>query len=73
MMRIRDIVRQALVYRRLDPGAEAQLKQLLQQPYDSIDLKAYLLLRRAILAGYVSQTSRELRDRRFEPTKTIPC
>ena len=73
MIKIRDIVRHALVHRCLDEIAEARLKQLLQTPYDSIDLKAYLLLRRAILAGYVKQASREWRDRRFEPAKTIHC
>jgi hypothetical protein len=73
MVRIRDIVHQVLVDRYLDFAAEAQLKQLLQTPYDSIDLQAYLHLRQAILIGQVRQASRELRDRRFEPTKTIHC
>ncbi len=73
MVRIRDIVQQALVDHYLDLNTEAQLKQLLQTQYDSIDLQAYVLLRRAILAGHVKQASRELRDRRFEPTKAIQC
>jgi hypothetical protein len=71
MVKIRDIVQQALINRCLDLTAEAQLKQLLHCPYDSIDLKAYLALRQAILVGQVKQASREFRDRRFEPTKGI--
>ena len=71
MVRICDIVQQAIVQHCLDLTAEAQLKQLLQMPYDSIDLQAYLRLRQAILLGQVKQASREWRDRQFEPTKAF--
>jgi hypothetical protein len=71
MMTIRDIIRYAFATRILSIAAEARLKQLLKTHYETADLRAYCLLRQAMLKGIVRQESRELRDRRFEPTRMV--
>ena len=58
MVRIRDIVRQALATGRLTIEAEDRLRQLLRQKNSVEDLKAFMHLQRAARAGLVEQESR---------------
>lgn len=60
MVRIREVVQQALKTGYLSLEAEAQLKQLLASKYDSEDLNAFMKLQQAAMGGYVRQASREL-------------
>jgi len=56
---IRDIVQQALDAEYLTLEAEARLRQMLRGKYESADLKAFMLLQRAIMTGQVRQEARE--------------
>jgi phage I-like protein len=58
VVRIRDIVRQALATGRLTIEAEDRLRQLLRQKNSVEDLKAFMHLQRAARAGLVEQESR---------------
>jgi DNA repair photolyase len=60
MLRIRDIVRQALMNGYLTIEAENQLRLLLKTKYDWEDLNAFRRLQEAAMSGFVSQESREL-------------
>lgn len=60
MVRIREIVQQALSLGYLTVEAEEQLRQLLTKKYDSDDLKAFMKLQQAAMSGIVKQESREL-------------
>lgn len=60
MLRICNVVQQALTTGYLSVGAEEQLRQLLRVKYDSEDLKAFLILQQAVMEGHVRQESREL-------------
>ncbi|MBD2186097.1 hypothetical protein H6S82_20090 [Planktothrix sp. FACHB-1355] len=60
MVRIREVVQQALKTGYLTVEAEAQLRQLLASKYDSEDLNAFMKLQQAAMRGYVRQASREL-------------
>ncbi len=60
MARIREVVQQALTTGFLSIEAENQLRQLLSMKYDQEDLKAFMLLQEAAMAGQVKQQSREL-------------
>lgn len=60
MVRIREIVQQALALGYLTIEAENQLRQLLSNKYDSEDMKAFMKLQQAAMAGHVKQQSREL-------------
>ncbi len=59
MILIREIVHQALTTGYLTLEAEEQLRQLLQTKYGSEDLKAFMKLQLAAMAGLVRQESRE--------------
>ena len=59
MILIREIVHQALTTGYLTLEAEEQLRQLLQTKYSSEDLKAFMKLQLAAMAGLVKQESRE--------------
>lgn len=61
MILIREIVHQALSTGYLTVEAEEQLRQLLQTKYSSEDLKAFMKLQLAAMAGLVKQESRESR------------
>jgi phage I-like protein len=60
MLLIRNVVQQALSTGYLTIEAEEQLRQLLTQKYDLEDLKAFMSLQEAAMAGLVKQQSREL-------------
>jgi hypothetical protein len=60
MLLIRNVVQQTLATGYLTVEAEEQLRQLLQTKYDLEDLKAFMTLQQAAMAGYVKQQSREL-------------
>ena len=62
MILIREIVHQALSTGYLTIEAEEQLRQLLQTKYSSEDLKAFMKLQLAAMAGLVKQESRESRS-----------
>ncbi len=62
MVLIRDVVQQALATGYLTVAAENQLRQLLKTKYDWEDLKAFMVLQKAAMAGFVRQESRELRE-----------
>ncbi len=63
---IRNVVQQALSSGYLTIEAEEQLRQMLAKKYDREDLKAFMTLQRAAMAGHVKQQSRELlRSQRF--------
>lgn len=61
MVRIREVVQQALNSGYLTVAAENQLRQLLQTKYDREDFNAFMKLQKATMAGLVRQESRELR------------
>ncbi|NET56141.1 MAG: hypothetical protein F6K47_08185 [Symploca sp. SIO2E6] len=62
MILIREIVHQALTTGYLSLEAEDQLRQLLQTKYASEDLRAFMELQLAAMAGLVKQESRESRN-----------
>lgn len=59
MIRIRDVVQQALATGYLSVEAENQLRQLLTTEYDWEDFKAFVVLQEAAMSGRVKQESRE--------------
>ena len=61
MSLIRHVVQQALATGYLSVEAEEQLIQLLRAKYDLEDLKAFMKLQKAAMAGFVRQESRELK------------
>ena len=61
MVLIRDVVQQAIATGYLTVSAEDRLRQLLRTKYDSEDLKAFMTLQLAAIAGLVRQESRETR------------
>lgn len=60
MIRIRNLVQQALLTGYLTIEAEEQLRQMLAKKYDLEDLEAFMNLQQAAMAGTVKQESREL-------------
>jgi hypothetical protein len=60
MLLIRNVVQEALSTGYLTIEAEEQLRQMLSQKYDFEDLKAFMSLQKAAMAGQVKQQSREL-------------
>jgi hypothetical protein len=60
MILIRNVVQQALSTGYLTLEAEEQLRQMLAKKYDREDLKAFMSLQKAAMAGLVKQQSREL-------------
>ncbi|MBD1835119.1 hypothetical protein H6F61_21095 [Cyanobacteria bacterium FACHB-472] len=61
MMRISDVVQQAMASGYLSVRAENQLRRLLKSKYDLEDLKAFFKLQRATMEGLVKQESREFK------------
>lgn len=59
MVRIREVVQQALTTGYLTVKAEEKLRLLLQIQYDSEDLDAFMTLQQAASSGCVMQESRE--------------
>jgi len=57
---IRNVVQQAISTGYLTIEAEEQLRQMLAKKYDREDLKAFMSLQQAAMAGLVKQQSREL-------------
>lgn len=57
---IRNVVQQALSTGYLTLEAEEELRQMLAEKYDREDLKAFMKLQQAAMAGIVKQQSREL-------------
>jgi hypothetical protein len=60
MILIRNLVQEALSTGYLTLEAEEQLRQMLAAKYDREDLKAFMTLQQAAMAGQVKQQSREL-------------
>jgi hypothetical protein len=60
MILIRNVVQQALSTGYLTVEAEDQLRQMLARKYDREDLKAFMSLQQAAMAGLVKQESREV-------------
>jgi flagellar biosynthesis protein FliP len=60
MILIRDLVQKAISTGYLTVEAEEQLRQMLAKKYDREDLKAFMTLQQAAMAGLVRQQSREL-------------
>jgi thioredoxin-like negative regulator of GroEL len=58
MALIREVVQQALVSGFLSLEAEDQLRQMLAQKYDREDMRAFMTLQSAAMAGNVRQESR---------------
>lgn len=63
MILIREIVQHAFATGCLTIEAENQLRQLLRTKYDAKDLKAFMMLQQAAMAGLVRQESRERHHR----------
>ncbi|MCT7981854.1 hypothetical protein NG796_00955 [Laspinema sp. A4] len=61
MIRIRDIVQQALTMGYLTIEAEDQLRDLLSTKYDLEDLNAFMTLQHASMSGRIKQQSRVIR------------
>ena len=59
MVRIRDVVQQALATGYLSVEAENQLRKLLSTRYDWEDFNAFVVLQEAAMNGRVKQESRE--------------
>ncbi len=59
MIRIRDVVKQALATGYLSLEAENQLRRLLSTQYDWEDFNAFVILQEAAMSGKVKQESRE--------------
>jgi len=64
MVLIRDIVREAFTSRCLTVEAEELLRQRLRTKYDVHDLRAFMRLQDAVMAGTIRQESRELAMRK---------
>jgi flagellar biosynthesis protein FliP len=60
MLMIRNVVQQAIATGYLTIEAEEQLRQMLAKKYDREDLRAFMSLQQAAMAGLVKQQSREL-------------
>ena len=60
MLQIRNVVQQALSTGYLTIEAEDQLRQMLTKKYELEDLKAFMRLQQAAMAGQVKQQSREM-------------
>jgi hypothetical protein len=60
MLLIRNVVQEALSTGYLTLEAEDQLRQMLAKKYDPEDLRAFMRLQQAAMAGQVKQQSREL-------------
>lgn len=60
MIRISTVVQEALSTGYLTIEAEEQLRKMLTKKYDREDLKAFMSLQEAAMAGLVKQQSREL-------------
>ncbi|HEY9610765.1 hypothetical protein [Allocoleopsis sp.] len=60
MLLIRNVVQEALSTGYLTIEAEEHLRQMLAKKYDREDLKAFMRLQQAAMAGQVKQLSREL-------------
>ena len=60
MLMIRNVVQQALATGYLTIESEEQLRQMLAKKYDREDLRAFMSLQQAAMAGLVKQQSREL-------------
>lgn len=60
MLLIRNLVQEALSTGYLTLEAEEQLRQMLTAKYDREDLRAFMTLQQAAMAGQVKQQSREL-------------
>jgi hypothetical protein len=60
MLLIRNLVQEALSTGYLTLEAEEQLRRMLAAKYDREDLKAFMTLQQAAMAGQVKQQSREL-------------
>ena len=59
MILIRNVVQEAISTGYLTLEAEEQLRQMLTTKYDFEDLKAFMSLQQAAMAGQVKQQSRE--------------
>ncbi len=57
MLLIRDVVQQTLTTGYLSVEAEERLRQLLKTKYDKDDLKAFMMLQKAAMDGFVKQES----------------
>lgn len=64
MLLIRNLVQEALCTGYLTMEAEEQLRQMLAKKYDREDLRAFMSLQQAAMAGRVKQQSRELLSRK---------
>ncbi|MBL1175150.1 hypothetical protein [Pantanalinema sp. GBBB05] len=62
MLLIREIVKESLASGYLSLEAEDKLRQLLKTKYDAHDLKAFMVLQKAVISGVVRQESRELHE-----------
>lgn len=62
ILRIKDLVQQALQSGYLTVEAENQLRQLMKTKYDIDDLNAFMELQAAAMRGSVKQESRELKN-----------
>jgi hypothetical protein len=60
MFLIRDLVKHAISTGYLTVEAEVQLREMLTKKYEREDLKAFMALQQAAMAGRVKQESREL-------------
>ena len=60
MVLIRDVVQQAIGKGYLTLEEEEQLRRLLALPCDAEDIKRFMILQQAVMAGYIKQESREL-------------
>lgn len=60
MVKIRELVQQALIWNYLTVEAENQLRLLLKSKYDLEDLNAFIELQEAVMNDRVRQESREL-------------
>ena len=61
MVLIREVVKEAMTTGYLTIAAENQLRQLLTTKYDKEDLKAFMNLQQAAMAGLVQQESRYIK------------
>ncbi len=69
MVLIRDVVQEAITTGYLTVSAEDRLRQLLRTKYDSEDLKAFMTLQQAAIAGLVRQESRDRRNQQLGEKK----
>lgn len=69
MVLIRDVVQQAITTGYLTISAEERLRELLLTKYDLEDLKAFMTLQQAAIAGKVRQESRDRRNQQLGDKK----